>query len=224
MPKNRLTNARRGRQRDRASRARPLDRRATVIGLGAVGRQVALQLTALGVLWLQLIDSEPVRATTRTRDGYLYEDTDRQRVHATADLCHQLNPGLELYTEARRFGRGITVGDAVFCCAGSIRARRAVWAVVRNRVDFFADVRATCDALRILIACDPRSEARYEARLRDTRPHRRDLDRKPVNICAAPIAAGLVVAQLAKFVRGQPVPAELHFDLRSLRLFVVGSR
>jgi hypothetical protein len=201
-----------------------LDCRATVIGLGAVGRHVALQLTAMSGARLQLIDSEPVRATTRTRDGYLYEDTDRQRVHATADLCHQLDHGLELYTEARRFGRGITVGDAVFCCVGSIRARRVVWTDVRDRIDFFADVRVTSEALRILVASDPRSEARYEARLRDTRLHRRDLDRKPANICAATIAAGLAVAQFARFAQGQPVPAELHFDLRSLRLSVVGSR
>ncbi len=38
----------------------PADRlaacKATVIGVGAIGRQVALQLTAMGIPWLQIID------------------------------------------------------------------------------------------------------------------------------------------------------------------------
>jgi len=30
--------------------------KATVIGVGAIGRQVASQLTAIGIPWLQLVD------------------------------------------------------------------------------------------------------------------------------------------------------------------------
>jgi len=30
--------------------------KATVIGVGAIGRQVALQLTSIGIRWLQIVD------------------------------------------------------------------------------------------------------------------------------------------------------------------------
>lgn len=44
------------RQKDIVPADRLADCKATVIGVGAIGRQVALQLTAIGVPWLQLID------------------------------------------------------------------------------------------------------------------------------------------------------------------------
>ena len=42
--------------------------RATVVGVGAIGRQVALQLATMGVPWLQLVDPdivEPVNLACR---------------------------------------------------------------------------------------------------------------------------------------------------------------
>ena len=44
------------RQRDIVPADRLASCRATIIGVGAIGRQVALQLTAVGIPWLQLID------------------------------------------------------------------------------------------------------------------------------------------------------------------------
>jgi molybdopterin/thiamine biosynthesis adenylyltransferase len=44
------------RQRDIVPPEQLANCRATVIGVGAVGRQVALQLAAMGVPWIQLID------------------------------------------------------------------------------------------------------------------------------------------------------------------------
>ena len=41
-------------------RKRIMDCKATVIGVGAIGRQVAIQLTAIGVPHLQLIDFDHV--------------------------------------------------------------------------------------------------------------------------------------------------------------------
>ena len=57
-------NERYSRQRDIVPPERLMACRATVIGVGAIGRQVALQLTAMGVPWLQLIDFDvrPVRS------------------------------------------------------------------------------------------------------------------------------------------------------------------
>ena len=43
---------------------------ATVIGVGAVGRQVALQLTAMGIPWLELIDFDAVEESNIASQGY----------------------------------------------------------------------------------------------------------------------------------------------------------
>ena len=48
------------RQRDIVPPDRLAVCRATVVGVGAIGRQVALQLAAIGMPWLQLIDHDSV--------------------------------------------------------------------------------------------------------------------------------------------------------------------
>jgi len=73
----------------------PADRLAackvTVVGVGAIGRQVALQLAAMGIPWLQLIDYDAVEASNFASQGYLEEDLGRFKVDATAHLCKQIN-------------------------------------------------------------------------------------------------------------------------------------
>ena len=55
-----MSNERYSRQADIVPRDRILDCKATVIGVGAIGRQVAIQLTAIGLPVLQLIDFDTV--------------------------------------------------------------------------------------------------------------------------------------------------------------------
>ena len=48
--------------------------KVTVVGVGAIGRQLALQLTAMGVSWLQLIDFDTVQISNLASQGYLESD------------------------------------------------------------------------------------------------------------------------------------------------------
>ncbi len=55
------------RQKDIVPADRLAECKATVIGVGAIGRQVALQLTAMGVPWLQIIDFDTVEESNLAR-------------------------------------------------------------------------------------------------------------------------------------------------------------
>jgi tRNA A37 threonylcarbamoyladenosine dehydratase len=57
------------RQRDLVPSDRLSDVTTTVIGVGAIGRQVALQLAAIGAPSIQLIDFDMVDATNVTAQG-----------------------------------------------------------------------------------------------------------------------------------------------------------
>ena len=74
----------------------PLDKlqslTTTVIGVGAVGRQVALQLAALGASQIQLIDFDRVEPTNITTQGYLQRDLGQLKVEATAAQIHEIDP------------------------------------------------------------------------------------------------------------------------------------
>ena len=131
--------------------------RATVIGVGAIGRQVALQLAAMGVPWLQLIDFDVVEPSNLASQGYLEEDLGRPKVEATGELCHRINHGLELHQENERFRRSMEIGNAVFCAVDKIEIRRLIWDAVKDKASFFTDGRMSAEVLRVLTACDAAS-------------------------------------------------------------------
>ena len=74
----------------------PADRLAelsiTVIGVGAIGRQVALQLAAIGVRRLQLVDFDRVDLTNVTTQGYWQADIGELKVEATAAAIAKIDP------------------------------------------------------------------------------------------------------------------------------------
>jgi len=91
------------RQRDIIPPQRLEDCHATIIGVGAIGRQVALQLAAMGAPHLQLIDPDVVEAVNLAPQGYFETDVGRTKVEATAEQCRRLNGGIHIDAVARRF-------------------------------------------------------------------------------------------------------------------------
>ena len=100
-----MTSERYSRQQDIIPRERILDCKATVIGIGAIGRQVALQLTAIGVPYLQLIDFDLVELSNLASQGYLQDDLKQPKVDATAELCRKINYDLHMEVVFDRFKR-----------------------------------------------------------------------------------------------------------------------
>jgi molybdopterin-synthase adenylyltransferase len=145
-------NERYSRQADIVPRQRILETHATVIGVGAVGRQVAIQLTAIGVPVIQLIDFDSVEISNLTTQGYMHKDLGRPKVDATAAICREINFNLQIETVLERFRRTTPVGNAVFCCVDTIDARRHIWDGVKDSVSFFVDGRMSAEILRVITA------------------------------------------------------------------------
>ena len=140
------------RQQELVPRKRLLQETITVIGVGAIGRQVALQLATLGVPKLQLLDFDEVELTNVTSQGYLADDVGRPKVQATADLCQQIEHLLDVEEIRDRFRPTQEIGTSVFCCVDSISTRAAIWRSVGTRCRFWADGRMLGETLRLLVA------------------------------------------------------------------------
>src|SRR5438128_10330379 len=69
---------------------------ALVIGVGAIGRQVALQLAAAGVPHLTLYDDDTVGVENLAAQGYWVSDLSIPKVIATQQLCYRLNPQVQV--------------------------------------------------------------------------------------------------------------------------------
>jgi sulfur carrier protein ThiS adenylyltransferase len=208
------------RQADIVPRERILDCKATVIGVGAIGRQVASQLAAIGLPWIQLFDHDTVEESNIASQGYFEDDSTRFKVHATADICHQINPRLELHTINERFKRSAAFGNCVFCCVDSITTRRHIWDAVKDKVNFFVDGRMSAEVLRVITACDEKSRKYYPQTLFASEQAQTGPCTAKTTIYCANIAAGFMLAQFTKYLRLLPVDPDIQINLLALELNV----
>jgi len=195
----------------------PTDRLAhlttTVIGVGAIGRQVALQLAAIGVRRMQLIDFDRVELTNVTTQGYLACDIGRLKVDATRQAVEAIDSTVIVEARADRFRARQSVGDAIFCCVDSISARAAIWRSVEARSLFWTDGRMLGEVIRILAAADREDHAHYTSTLFPQSEAHVGHCTSRSTIYAAAIAAGLMVNQLTRWLRRLPLDLDTNMNL-----------
>ncbi len=208
------------RQRDIVPPERIAACRATVIGVGAIGRQVALQLTAMGVPWLQLTDFDVVETSNLASQGYLEADLGKLKVEATATLCKRINSGIEIISVPERFRRSMEIGNAVLCCVDKIDVRRLIWQAVGGQAAFYCDGRMSAEVLRVLTACDGESRQHYPTTLFSSEEAFVGACTAKTTIYCANIAAGLMIAQFTKYLRQLPVEADIQLNLLASELSV----
>ena len=201
------------RQQDIVPRNRILESKATVIGVGAIGRQVALQLTAIGIPHLQLVDFDVVEIGNLATQVYLQSDLGELKVEATAAFCRQLNPDIEIEVIPDRFKRSTPVGNCVFCCVDSITARKHIWEIVKDVISFYSDGRMSAEVVRIVTAFDEPSRAYYPQSLFSQQEAQAGPCTAKSTIYCANIAAGLMLAQFTKYLRRMPIDSDLQLNL-----------
>ena len=201
------------RQRDIVPPERLQNLMVTVVGVGAIGRQVALQLTAMGVPRLQLVDFDAVELSNLASQGYLENDLGVPKVEATSDACWQINHLIEVEEVPERFKRSMEVGSVIFVCVDKIDIRKLIWESVKDRVRFFADGRMSAEVLRVLVACDPGSRKHYPTTLFGADEAYAGTCTAKSTIYCANVAAGLMLAQFTKWLRGLPVEPDVTVNL-----------
>ena len=201
------------RQRDLVPFDRLVEINATVIGAGAIGRQVALQLAAIGAPRVQLIDFDVVDLSNVTTQGYLTEDIGQSKVLATAAAIHRLDEDIQVETVNDRYRAKLEIGDAVFCCVDSISARAAIWRSASSRCQFWADGRMLGETIRVLTADGPEGASRYSRTLFPQADATRGSCTSRSTIYAASIAAGLMVHQFTRWLRGLPADHDTLINL-----------
>jgi molybdopterin-synthase adenylyltransferase len=215
-----MTTERYSRQKDIVPEERICQCQATVIGVGAIGRQVALQLTAIGIPMLQLIDFDSVEESNLASQGYLQDDLGRPKVDATGDLCRRINSDLDLTVVFDRFNRRMGVGNAVFVCVDSIQTRKLIWESVKDKASFFSDGRMTAEVLRVLTASDTQSRDYYPSTLFESEQAFAGPCTAKTTIYCANIAAGLMLSQFTRYLRLLPVDKDIRMNLLAMELTV----
>lgn len=208
-----MSSERYSRQIDIVPRERIMDCEVTVIGVGAIGRQVAIQLTAIGVPVLQLVDFDHVEISNLASQGYLQKDLKRPKVDVTAEFCREMNHDLNVEVIFERFKRSTPVGNCVFVCVDSIAIRKLIWDAVKDKVAFYCDGRMSAEVLRVITVCDEKGRGYYPQTLFTAEQAQAGPCTAKTTIYCANIAAGFMLAQFTKYLRLIPVDPDIQGNL-----------
>ncbi|MBN2579369.1 MAG: ThiF family adenylyltransferase [Pirellulales bacterium] len=201
------------RQQDLVPQNRLENLTVTVIGVGAIGRQAALQLAALGVPRLQLIDFDTVDQTNVTTQGYCASDVGQPKVTAMESAIRRIDPAISVEVIQDRYRPKTASGEAVFCCVDSITARAAIWRSAGRTCRFWADGRMLGEVLRVLAVDETTGREHYPQTLFAQAEAQPGRCTARSTIYAANIAAGLMVHQFTRWLRRLPVDRDTSLNL-----------
>jgi molybdopterin-synthase adenylyltransferase len=210
------------RQADLVPQEKLTDLTATVIGLGAVGRQVALQLAAIGVRRLQLYDFDDVEPTNISTQGYGHGDLGLPKVLATAQAISRIGPDVIVTPIPDRFRPRHNFGEAVFCCVDKIAAREAIWRCAGKSCLVWADGRMLGETLRVLSASKEEERRHYGTTLFPAAEAEQGRCTARSTIYVANLCAALTVHQFTRWLRGLPLDRELALNLLASEMIVAG--
>lgn len=195
---------------------------AVVVGVGAIGRQVALQLAAMGTPRVTLIDHDTVEAVNLGPQGFLAADVGRRKALAVRDHCRAINPDGLFYDDVGRFrssyGESYDANTAVFCCVDSIETRARVWEAVSPRAGFFVDGRMSAETVRVLASASPLTDAYYKTTLFSAAEAHRGACTARSTIYSASLAASFMVGQFAVWLRGGEVTRDFMLNMVAMEL------
>lgn len=178
-----------------------------IVGVGAIGRQVALQLAAMGVGAIEVCDPDEVEEANMGAQGYRPDQLGEPKVKAIIEDMKAINPDGDYFAHATLYHRkdlDLDVMDptAIFCCVDCMDARREIWTDARNSEIPFFDTRMSGLAMQTYACVNNTSLAAYGNTLfSNEEAHPEPCTARSV-LFTSNIVAGLAVSQWAQSLRG----------------------
>lgn len=192
----------------------------TIVGVGAIGRQVAIQLAAMGVPRLCLVDFDNVAPENLAAQGFLESNLGKSKVDAVKDMCCQINSEIDITTTCSKFRPFQFTGGVLMCCVDGIETRKTIFTAVKDRARLFIDGRMSAEVLRVLSVYDDKSKTHYGTTLFSAAEAYRGSCTAKTTIYCSNIAAGIMVSQFAQWLREYPINADIDFNLLTKELGV----
>jgi len=208
---------------------------ATIIGTGAIGRQVAIQLAAVGVPKIRLIDFDKVGVENLSAQGFREEDLDQFKVNAVADVCKAINSTIEFtfvrgkYAKAHvaEMAKQLKKDDDLrlvyFICVDSIQVRKQIWkayevALAKHERSLYVDGRMAAEAANILTVCHKDGVDYYPKTLFSNGDALEQSCTAKTTIYCASLAAGMMVGQFTKWLRGMCTDRDVLYNILACEL------
>jgi|GEM_PF-228616 len=193
----------------------------TIVGVGAIGRPLALQLASIGCQNIQLIDFDEVEISNVASQGYLEGDVGLPKVEATGNGCLAINSEINVTIINDAIKKDTEVGDVMFCCVDSIETRKFIFDNFMDKIEVFIDGRMSAETMRVIISYDDTSKAHYPTTLFKKEEAYVGECAAKTTIYSAYVASGMMVAQFAKWLRGvESIDPDFLFNMFAVELTV----
>ncbi len=193
----------------------------TIIGLGAIGRPIALQLAAIGVRKMTLIDFDGVTPTNVTTQGFLEGDVGKEKVHAMEEAIKAIDHEIEVIAVCDKFRPAHKIRGIVCYCVDSIAARTAIFNQLKDKVDLFIDCRMSGEVWRVLVAHDDETKKRYEKTLFAPEAQHQGRCTGHATVYSATMPASWAVHQMTRHLRGFPFDIDMECNMLAGELLPV---
>ena len=203
-----------------------------IAGLGAVGRQVAILLAAMGHKKVFGADPDLIELKNVGSQGWAEKDIGEYKAHI---LHRTLNTRRSGFTgEVARFEEveWLPSLDVVFCCVDKMAARGAIWEKIieiekkkgrsKGKRGLWMDVRMAVRVMRLFtVPLDDRVEAKaarkhYNNTLYTDEEAFQGSCTDRMTMYGAYVAAGLMVSQLVNWLNGIPLVTSLLFETQRM--------
>lgn len=191
-----------------------------VAGVGAVGRQVVLQLVSAGARNLHFWDHDTVEEANIGPQGWSPDDIGQPKVGALFSDAVSRFPDAGSITayESRFPAANPPQLDVFFCCVDKIETRGSIFqGFSENKLlPYFFDSRVTSDTVHILACCENEHGDYYAGTIFEAEEAFQATCTTRMSIHMANIAAGLLIQQLSKALREMPLDRHTVFNLLSM--------
>lgn len=103
-----------------------LQNRVNVVGVGAIGSNICLQLTRLGIETIHIYDFDTVDAHNIANQMYDEDDINELKVNAIARKMKAINPHCNVITHEEGLQEPYILNGYIFMCVDSIELRKEI--------------------------------------------------------------------------------------------------
>lgn len=186
-----------------------------VIGCGAIGRDVAMKLAAIGQPEIVLCDFDLVEEANVTTQLFLPDDVGHSKVLTVQAGIEEIDCDISVEARNERFKGDRDWPKVVFVCVDSIDVRKFIYEKLKGKFQLLIDARMLAETFRVLVA-DIRQEGSldyYERTFFDREDAAEGrCTSEATNYCASG-AAMHMVNQYTRWLRDIPVIKDRLEDL-----------
>ena len=188
-----------------------------IAGVGAIGRQVTMQLAAIGCPKLMIYDFDKVDLSNVTTQGYRVRAIGRPKVKAMAeDLRYYLDGEVEVVAHNSEFNLA-AIRDVekpvVFMCVDTMDARKLIGESCEAfELPLLVDGRMASEYVRTVTVDDGDYQRYYDSLVTDAEAVQGRCTTEST-MFAASLAASLMVHEFTRFLRGVPTNKDRRMSL-----------